>query len=400
MYTLKKQSRFALGYFLIIAILGLILRLFQVVDFSFEYRYLVHTHSHIALLGWIYTAFSILIYHVFLKDANIDRKYNLLFWFSQITIIGMMLTFPFTGYGLFSILFSSLFIISSYILSRLVFKYTPYDIKQTYAYQCMRLALLYMILSSIGPWSLGIIMNTLGNTSDLYRNAIYFYLHFQYNGWFIMGALTLVFGYLEKNNVLIPQSAFKSFLWFINLGILATFGISLLWMQPSNLVYLISNLGGLFQLLAFGILLRAIHHVKSDTLKSNFPIPMIVITWFYFIKLLLQYIGSFPYFASVISINTDFIIGYIHWIFLGLISPLLLIVLHQNKIIKLSKTNLTLYTFGFLITEGLIFYKGVIIWMNKSLFNHYFEWLCLGSGILALSLLFIFIQQFNILKSQ
>ncbi len=45
-------------------------------------------------------------------------------------------------------------------------------------------------------------MNTLGVTSPWYRNAVYFYLHFQYNGWMPMALLGLLIFAAEKNGVI------------------------------------------------------------------------------------------------------------------------------------------------------------------------------------------------------
>ena len=106
--TAKKQSIVALLYFLIAASLGIVLRLFPITNVDATYRYLVHTHSHIALLGWVYVALTALIFHLCIK-LEAQKKYSKVFWCTQITILGMLFSFPITGYALFSILFSSLF---------------------------------------------------------------------------------------------------------------------------------------------------------------------------------------------------------------------------------------------------------------------------------------------------
>lgn len=62
MNQLKNYSTLALIYFLIIAILGVVMRLFPIIQISANYKFLVHTHSHVALLGWVYTALTTLIY--------------------------------------------------------------------------------------------------------------------------------------------------------------------------------------------------------------------------------------------------------------------------------------------------------------------------------------------------
>ncbi|MCK5867256.1 MAG: hypothetical protein KAG14_02565, partial [Mycoplasmataceae bacterium] len=106
---IKVQINIALGYFLIIALLGTLLRLFFVTNIPLHYKHIVHAHSHVALLGWIYTALTSLIYFCYLKEHQIQKKYNTLFWFTQVTIIGMLISFPIIGYALYSIIFSTLF---------------------------------------------------------------------------------------------------------------------------------------------------------------------------------------------------------------------------------------------------------------------------------------------------
>ena len=129
MIAIKKHLKIALGYFLIIAFLGVLLRLFYIVDVPINYRFIVHSHSHVALLGWLYTALTSLIYYVYLRDKPITKKYKILFWSTQITIIGMMISFPFAGYALFSILFSTLFLFGSYFFTFLFLKYTSEEHK-------------------------------------------------------------------------------------------------------------------------------------------------------------------------------------------------------------------------------------------------------------------------------
>ena len=207
MRMLRQHSIIAVIYFLIIALLGVTLRLFAVIDIPATYKFLVHTHSHVALLGWVYTALITLIYYVFIYPAKVSKKYMLIFWFTQVTILGMLLSFPFTGYALFSIIFSSLFLIASYWFVFFFFKQCPSNLKKTRSYKLIRISLWYMVISSIGPWALGIIMNTAGSGSAWYRNAIYFFLHFQYNGWFLV-AITGIFLYiLEKRSFVLPDKS-------------------------------------------------------------------------------------------------------------------------------------------------------------------------------------------------
>lgn len=390
-----KNSVIALSYFLIIAILGVLLRSFSIIVIDTNYRYLVHAHSHVALLGWVYTALMVLIYQMYLTNTLIYKKYIRVFWATQLTIVGMLITFPFTGYAFFSILFSTLFLITSYFFSYLVFTYTPQKHKTTFSYKCIRISLWYMILSSLGPWALGAIMSTLGETSSLYRNAIYFYLHFQYNGWFIVALFGILFYVLEQHKIKISTKSFQRFFWLFNIGVVLTFAISVLWMKPPLIIYSIAGIGALLQLIALGILIHALYPKKERIVKqfsSLFLISCKAIFIFYSTKLLLQFLGTFPSVASIISSNINFVIGYLHWVFLGVVSLALLAFLNHFKLIKLSKKIVILYIVVFLLTEFLIFYRGLVAWKNFYLLDSYPYLLVIASAffLLVISLLLIF----------
>lgn len=53
----------AVIYFLVAALLGLLLRSYPIFAFDFNYRFVVHAHSHIALLGWVYVALTTLLHY-------------------------------------------------------------------------------------------------------------------------------------------------------------------------------------------------------------------------------------------------------------------------------------------------------------------------------------------------
>jgi len=398
MHILKKHSTIALGYFLLIAILGVVLRLFPIINIPSNYKFLVHAHSHVALLGWVYTVLSIVIYKQYLQSTNVAKKYNLIFWFTQITIVGMLITFPFTGYAFLSILFSTLFLISSYIFAWLIFWYTPTILKQRNSYKIIRIALWYMIISSIGPWMLGVIMQTSGQESSLYKNAIYFYLHFQYNGWFIIAVIGIFIHVLEQHTILFSKKTFNFFFYLLNSGVITTFFISILWMNPPILINGLAAIGSIFQLIAFVLLLKLItkNKQKLNSLISIYLSYILKISGVLFlIKLILQLTVCFPFIADIVSYNIDFVIGYIHWVFLGVVSIPILAFLFYYQLAINNKIFLILYLFGFILTESLIFYKGIINWFQLNIINNYYYYLAISSGIILLAIFGIFLTQFR-----
>ncbi len=387
---LKLHIRTALAYFLLAALLGTVLRFFPLVKMPITYKFFVHTHSHIALLGWAYVALTTLLYKLYMGNLKLDGKYRSIFWFTQITLVGMLLTFPFQGYAQFSIIFSTLFLFASYWFAWFFFKNVPIIHKETGSYQCLAAALWYLVLSSMGPWALGGIMNTLGGDSTWYRLAIYFYLHFLYNGWMIMALVGILFYVFEKHGIGMSHAVFKRFLLLMNLGIVLSFLLSTLFTNPPIILNVIGGTGVVIQLLALGTLLKTIlnHRDKLHGLFSVFQMRLLkVIGWLLTLKMLLQLLTATPYFANLASTFLDFTIGYLHWTFLGVVSLGLILFLDCLELLKIPRNAYRLYLSGFAITESLIFYKGIAAWQNFPIFDGYFEILAMGSLLIPLSLI-------------
>ncbi len=393
---LKTHIKIALAYFLLAALLGVLLRFFTVFGIPITYKYFVHTHSHIALLGWVYMALTTLIYKSFIESSSTQIKYLRVFWFTQMTVIGMLLTFPFQGYALFSIIFSTLFLFASYWFFRFFTKHVKLEFKKNNSYKCVKWALWFMVISSLGPWVLGIIMNTLGAESIWYRMAIYFYLHFQYNGWMVLALFGLLFFVLEQNEIPLPKKTFKSFFWAINLGIVLTFFLSTLWAVPSLMLYILGGIGALFQLYALLVVLRFIGSSKNNlkTIFTKFQKKLLrTVLILLSVKMLLQLLSAIPYFSSLAATYLDLTIGYLHWTFLGVVSITLFVLLHYLELLSMAKRTYHLYLLGFIVTEGLIFYKGIAAWQGYPVFKDYPMVLAIGSLLIPLGLLFLFLSK-------
>ena len=388
----KRFTINALAYFLFAALLGVLLRLFPISNINATYKFIVHTHSHIALLGWVYVSLTTIIFYLFIKEKA-KKKYCKIFITTQITILGMLFSFPFTGYALLSIIFSTLFLFCSYAFY-IFFKKNNNLEKRNYSYKFINTSLVFMIISSLGPWALGYIMNTLGNTSHWYKNAIYFYLHFQYNGWFLFCLLGIFFHFFEKRlNLIINKKALSAFYKLMLYSCILTLFLSFLWIKPSKAIYILASVGVFYQIFALKKLNDIILEVKHQ-LKRELTIykALKIIYVLFIIKILMQSLTAIPYFADLAFRITDFVIGYLHLIFLGLTSISIFFLLHQYKLLIVSKKWTILYLVGFTCSEILIFYKGFCIWQQISIIDNYYMILVIISALMPISLLCIFFQ--------
>jgi len=388
----------AMFYFLIVAILGSLLRLFVFVHLPATYRFLVHTHSHVALLGWVYVALTSLIYKLYLEKENTALFYKRLFWFTQITIAGMLFSFPFQGYAVFSIVFSTLFLIASYFFVWLFFTKSSSKSKNLFSYKLIKSSLVFMVFSSLGPWALGAIMNTLGSSSIWYKIAIYFYLHFQYNGWFVLALLGILFYFLESYGFFVNKTHQKRGLWLLNSSVVLTFFLSVLWVKPPVYIYLLAGIGALLQAVVFVILFLWVIPIWKDFTSKLVPGVGVMLLWagvLLAFKIDLQLISAIPYVAMLACHTPDFVIGYLHMVFLGVVTLVLFAFLKQIGLLKIPKFALILYLIAFLCTEILLFYKGTAIWLSFSIIESYYHLLAGASILFAVVLSILFAKNIN-----
>ena len=385
---IKSHTYIAFAWFFLAASLGILLRLFYVTPIAANYKYIIHTHSHIALLGWVYLALSAIIYRLCFQTTKTSKKYRSIFLATNISLLGMLFSFPFQGYALFSIVFSTLFLVCSYFFTAYILKNIPQKQRKTQYFKLIKAALWYMVFSSIGPWALGVIMSSLGKTSIWYKLSIYFYLHFQYNAWFLLAILGIAFYLFHQLKLRFPAPKFKQFFYLLNSGVILSFFLSTYWTNPPLIFYLVGGLGSLLLLLAFyklfAFILQNKMKLKQDL--SPFIYQLLKIIGALLLgKLIMQSLTAFPFFADLAFENLDFVIGYLHWVFLGFVSVALFAFLNWLQLIKLPKKAFYLYLSGFFISEMLIFYKGLVLWLGLPFFSNYFLILVLVSALIPIA---------------
>lgn len=378
--------------FLIAAVMGLLLRVTQVFPLDIEYRYLIHAHSHSAMFGWVY----MIIYSLFVQyfvPADKMRKYNTLFWLTQLTVVGMMLFFPIQGYGLFSITFSSLHIVCSYFFSYWIWK-DKHEIAMPVR-KLLGAALLFMLLSTAGAWSLGIIANVAGKQSALYKSAIQFFLHFQLNGWFVTAVLAILFAMLIRANSIIQAKRFNVFYTLLVASVVLTVALPLSWFYALPALYYIHMLGLILQIAALAVFLTLLLPNLS-ALAAKFPAAsnslLILSVVSISVKIILQVASVIPEVAVAAYKVRHFTIGFIHLAMLGLITGFIFFFLAATEIKVQSnfwKSGILLFYTGFLVTEALLFTQGTMTFVKLGTVDYLPNYLLAASILLPAGLLLI-----------
>lgn len=396
----KNIWRVALSFFIASAILGLLLRLlfFQPIA-GLNYKYLLHTHSHIILLGWVFNALVAGV-HFMLFQNRAKKKFYTLFLLFQLAVLGMMFTFPFQGYATLSIIFSTLHIILSYFWVVWVWRESkglPNLVRKS-----LRAGLIYLAVSTIGPFSLGPIIALIGPGSDEYFMAIYFYLHFLYNGAFFFILFGLFFWLLHYMNESINIVAAQRFLWFMNIGCGLGVMLSVLWMTPPLVIYIISGMAGIAQLVGLGYLIKIIKEVwPSFKLKIDKTAKVVFCLVFlgFILKVLLQAISAIPSVATLAYEVRNYVIAYLHLVFLGILSPFLFAWFSAIQLFSMRsvirKLGLIFFWIGFVSTEV------ILVSQNQWSFGaNYYQFLFGFSLLLLIGIIFLAVNDSRFSKSQ
>lgn len=383
----RKDIQWAFLYFIITILLGLSLRVSYIADVFFNIRHVTHSHSHIGLLGWIYTILSSLICQYFLRET--DRKpYFILFLCTQFCILGMLFSFPFGGYFLYSIIFSSFFIICTYWFSIFFLKrskkynFIRFSISKSVdvendkplSLKFVHWGIYFLILSSIGIWLLPVAIVKAGKGSDWYNSALYFFLHFQYNGWFLAVLFGLLVGEIEHKSLL-NSKRLKGALYNFVIGTIGSVTLSWVGFFNEPILYIIGNISGFLLLASIFELYRAYMQLE----KPAFLMQMFLLLCM--LKTIFMFLGSFPWIAEVVLPNREFVISYLHFTFLGVIGFGVLHFLEKNLHIHFPYWSLSLYTTAFVGSEILITYKGIAILCELFVPDNYYLLLVVFSSL-------------------
>lgn len=147
--TFKSWALVALSAFLIASLLGVALRYAFVGTLPdwIAYKNLQHAHSHVAMMGWLYSALYLLIAYRF---KLIRKVYVILFWLTQAAVVGMLCSFPFQGYGLYSIFFTTSHLILSYLFIIQVFRDLGKSPEKSRSRLLLKTALWFLFISTLG----------------------------------------------------------------------------------------------------------------------------------------------------------------------------------------------------------------------------------------------------------
>ncbi|MEI6488350.1 MAG: hypothetical protein WCP52_05280 [Bacteroidota bacterium] len=380
----------------IVAMIGVILRYKIVFYLPFiDQKHLLHTHSHFAFSGWL-TQILMTLLVVFLYSKGITnsfKKYSWLLLGNVFTAYGMLITFTIEGYGFLSITFSTLSIFVSYIFAIVMWKDLNRLNSKSSSIYWFKAGVVFNALSSIGAFALAYMMATHFIHQNYYLSSEFFYLHFQYNGWFFFVCMGLLIDKLEKYQI--SSQLYKTIFRLFFLACIPAYFLSALWMSLPTWVYILVVISALAQFLGWFLLVRVMFHhlevlngVTSIFSRGLYSVAAFAIT----IKLLLQIGSTYPPLSNMAFGFRPIVIGYLHLVLLGAITMFILGYIVANGFVSLeinSIVGLSSFVLGVIINEILLMSQGVSALKYESV--PYINELLLSSAVVMFFGIFMFV---------
>ena len=371
---------------LLVAILGLLMRYKIGFEFPFlDQKHLQHSHSHFAFSGWISHTLMVLMigfleYKIKKTEVQFIKKYNLLLITNLICSYGMLISFIIQGYGAISILFSTSSIVIACVFTFFYFKDLKLISHEDLSKNWFKASLFFNVISSLGTFALAYMMVSKNIPQNEYLSSIYFYLHFQYNGWFFFACMGLLISFLQLKKV---ENFFlnKTF-WLFFVSCIPAYFLSTLWLKLPTWIYVLTLLSALIQTVTWFKFLFVIIKLKSNFLEK-YPLVLRYILFFVGVALSLKFIlqlgSTIPALSQLAFGFRPIVIAYLHLVLLAIISLFLLFYIYVNQLItfnKKVKNGIIIFSVGVLLNEIILAIQGIasfsytlIPFVNEMLFG-------------------------------
>lgn len=402
----KYMLHISLFFLLLTASTGVWMRLYTVSNsvHIIPYDHLLHGHSHAAILGWTFLAMLIIFFKLSWDELdNMQQEAKLLILSTGILTFIMFIAFLVEGYALYSIILSTVHILIEYWAIIFILRFLKKKPSIPFASRLfMKGAFLTLFISSLGPWSLGVIASQQLQKSALFDMAIYFYLHFQYNGWLTLMLIGMFIYALSKKGIQIQKNIVIYSFWIYTISLFPGYFLSILWYDFGKIGIILGMIGAFGQLISVMLLCYTFFKnritIQFHFSNRNHSLLKIVFILF-FCKSILELFLLYSPLANLIYETRNLVIGYLHLVLLGFITLFIFALYQMETLIDDTKlfvnVGILIFLIGFGINEIILFLSGLsqLILDKPILFQNHL--LTIASGLLTFGILFIWCSLFT-----
>lgn len=376
--------------FFIVSVIGVMMRYNLAFSLpGFSHKFMQESHSHFAFYGWVSAAIYLFVTKYMAENYQgiAISKYQFLQVFNQIGSYGMLVTFLYGGYFWLSIVFSSvaLFTGFAYYIFLLI------DMRRNRNPETIWLksGAFFATLSAVGIFGLGYFSARKEEFDVLFRASTYFYLHFQYNGFFLFSCTGLLLISLKNLGIQIQEKLNKSIFRLLFIGCLFGYGLSILWIDMPDLLYIFFSIISIIQLwgaIKLWIWFKGTGIFKKQHFMQKWPLAAV---GFAFIgKFILQTLSAIPDIGIYAFSNINIVIGYLHLVLLMGVSLFLIWKILRLENIKMNKflqVSIVIMIFGIVCNEVVLAFSGIFSIIYVPFLSAKY-WLLFASVVIMISI--------------
>ena len=358
--------KFSVFNFLIVALLGVTMRYKILYSMPFlDQKHLQEAHSHFAFYGWITNVIYVLILNYMHKiNAQIDlKKYEKLIVVNLIASFTMLGAFLYGGYFWASIAGSTVALLCSFVF----FFFFVRDAKkiQDFSKLWFLAGLFFAVISSVGVFNLGYMMMSKTATQDLYLASEYYYLHFQYNGFFIFSCIGFLLFSMKQAGSGISEKQNKLIFWLLFIGCVIGYGLSVLWMKMPVSIFAVIVVATIMQTVGAVLLFVFIKKNWTNLVLKWSSMHRFVLLYAGFafaVKIALQLGSTIPALNQFAFGFRNVVIAYLHLVLLMCIATFLvnqILATHYFTITNKLLMGFKLLLLGIFLNELILGLMGV-----------------------------------------
>jgi len=345
-------------------------------------------YSPFAFSGWVTLALVALM--VYDLPGALYRKKIYQYLLGAIFLCSWvsLFTSPFAFLKYISDIVSVVYILVTYVLAWVFIR----DILRSAAGKTVKLlsvsSVIYLVLSSAGALMLAYLFSVKSLNAVLYRDALFGYLHLQYNGFFTLAVFALIY---NKVVPLASKKAVKNIHWFaifLSLSILPSMFLTFLWHQVNLGLRIVPGIGSALILLSvIWFIISSLQLMKEyKVILPSIRYAIIIAISAFLIKNVLQCLTFFDTINVLVFGNRPMIMGFLHLVFLGFVTLFLISYFVQRGMLDRKKVftefAVIIFTLAVLVNEALLMLQGLGAMLIAS--SPLFSWYLWGAGILLL----------------
>jgi hypothetical protein len=374
--------------FCVVAFLGFILRSKILFSIPFlDYNRLLDAHFHFAFGGWVTLALAMLLIYDVLPAGQSERP---VYRWLLIGILAaswiLLISSPLPANSIGASIFSTLFILVTYAFAWVYIA----DILKAPVSKTVKLlaisALVCMVLASVGIFTLAYLFATRSLSMFAYRDALYTYLHLEYNGFFTLAVFAILFHRLEQKMSSSAKQKAYEFSVMLCASTIPSLFLTYLWRDPNEVYRVIAICGSITLLLSFVLLVRLVFSLR-EVYTSFTPIirNMLLLSVSSFaLKIFLQSFTLFPAVGNAVFGDRPVIIGFLHLVFLGFVTLFLMATFAESGFLNVrfgfNRFTLIIFTAVVILNEVILMTQGLgaMFTISSRIFPWLLWWISIG----------------------